>query len=119
MVVSEDREYLKSVVKDIEYFLKDDLKLALHPNRVVIRKYLKGVDFLGYIIKTHHVLLRTKTKRRIFSKIKIKARKCSRGLISKDDLSQSMQSYLGVLSHADSYDLRQKLINDCWLWTKG
>jgi RNA-directed DNA polymerase len=118
VVVSDNREYLKVVTKKMETFLNTTLRLHLHPNKVFIRKFSRGIDFLGYIVKPHHMLLRTKTKKRMFNKIKIKAQKCSQGLISKDDVNQTLQSYLGVLSHANSYGLKQKLINDCWLWTK-
>ena len=93
IVVSDDREYLQNLLPSIESFLKDHLRLMLHPHKVSIRKYRQGIDFLGYIVLPHHRMLRTKTKRRMIQKLEERA------------TEQSLQSYLGVLSHADAYRL--------------
>lgn len=96
------------VVKPIEEFLGDNLKLQLHPQKIIHRKLDWGIDFLGYIILPHYILPRTKTKKRIFKNLKEK--------ISTDNFNQSLQSYLGYLSHSDSFKLRQRLKQQIWLW---
>ena len=69
------------------------------------------------MVKPHHTLLRTKTKKRMFKKIKISLEKYNKGLIGKTKVDQSLQSYLGVLSHANAFGLSEKLKNDYWLWS--
>lgn len=54
------------------------------------------------------ILPRTKTKRRIFKKLKTK--------IGSETFNQSPQSYLGYLGHANSFKLTQQLKNQVWLW---
>jgi len=39
---------------------------------------------------------------------------CEAGLIDEAKFGQSLQSYLGVLSHADAYQLREALLNEFW-----
>jgi len=39
-----------------------------------------------------------------------------KGIISQEILEQSFQSYMGVLSHADTYKLGQELKNQFWFW---
>lgn len=118
VVVSGEKEYLEGLLPLISTFLKDKLCLGLHPNKVTVRKFHQGIDFLGYVVLPHYRQLRTKTKKRIFNKIFSRVLEQKRGIISNGTLEQSFQSYLGVLSHADSYELSQELKNQFWFWLK-
>lgn len=88
-------------------FLKDTLELELHPKKIIFRKLTWGIDFLGYIVLPHYMLPRTKTKKRIFKKLKEK--------INSEIFEQSLQSYLGYFKHAGSFEITQKLKNEIWL----
>jgi retron-type reverse transcriptase len=68
VMVDSDVEKLRDFIPQISNFLSAKLKLDLHPNKISIRKVSQGVDFLGFISMSHHSLLRTKTKNRIFKK---------------------------------------------------
>jgi len=116
VIISTDRLYLEELIPTISEFLNISLKLELHPKKVTIRKFDHGIDFLGYVVRPHHVLLRNKTKKRIFKKVKAKSEKYSKGLTDGKSIEQSLQSYLGVLSHADAFDISEKLKNDFWFW---
>lgn len=118
IIVADNREYLENLLPKIESFLHENLKLKLHPEKVTIRKYQQGADFLGYVVLLHHRLVRTKTKSRIFKKLKIRVREFKTGLINEKTLFQSLNSYLGVFSHANCYELEQKLKNKFWSWLK-
>ncbi|TSD03867.1 MAG: RNA-directed DNA polymerase (Reverse transcriptase) [Parcubacteria group bacterium Greene0714_21] len=96
-------------------FLRERLKLTIHPKKISLRKLHQGVDFLGYVIFPKHRLLRIKTKRRIFSKLRKRIEEYRRGEASQPQVEQSLQSYLGVLSHANAYKLSQDLRNQLWL----
>lgn len=109
LILDPHKEYLENLIDPISNFLQDELKLELHPRKVVLRKLDWGIDFLGYIVLSHYRLPKTKTKRRIFQKLKEK--------VNSDSLNQSLQSYLGYLQHADSYGLREKLKNEIWFWS--
>ncbi len=116
VIVAGDKSYLKNLIIPIRSFLSDKLALELHPKKITIRKFHQGVDFLGYILLPHYRLIRTKTKQRIFRKLKERIRECNNGMISKQTLEQSLQSYLGVLSHANTYKFGQELKNQFWFW---
>jgi hypothetical protein len=100
----------------IPKFLESKLKLSLHPQKVDIRNYYLGIDFLGYVVFSNFVLPRTKTKRRLFKKIHKKVDDYKTNKISAESLSQSIQSYLGYLSHANTYKLSQELKNQIVFW---
>ena len=102
VIIYDSREQLTDWLEKIRNFLRLRLKLELHPNKITIRKYHWGIDFLGYVQHPTHRLLRTKTKKRIFRKI------------TKGATESALQSYLGVLGHADAKSLEDELKNLFW-----
>ena len=110
IIVSDKKELLISYIDAISDFLESNLKLALHPKKITIRRLTWGIDFLGYIVLPHYRLPRTKTKRRIFTKLDEK--------IGIPSFNQSLQSYLGYLGHANTYGLKQRIKNRIWFSTK-
>ena len=106
VIISNDKEYLDGLIIKINRFLGVTLKLTLHENKILIRKLRQGIDFLGYIVLPHYTLPRTKTIKRMFKKLDEKFNSPKR--------SQSLQSYLGYLSHANAYNLAQQLKNQLW-----
>ncbi len=116
VIVSDNKDYLKELIPKLQLFLLEKLKLKIHPKKMTIIKYIQGIDFLGYVIFPHHLLLRAKTKKRIIRNLKLKVYNYKRGLISKNKLEQSIQSYFGVLSHANTHKLKEFLKNQIWIW---
>ena len=99
--LSKDKESLLQYINKLERFLANDLNLELHPKKIIIRRLDNGIDFLGYIVFPHYILPRTKTKRKMFKKLREK--------VGSENFNQSLQSYLGYLKHANSYKLSQEL----------
>jgi len=116
IIVAQDKLYLENITAPIRSFLVKKLALQLHPKKITIRKFHQGIDFLGYVLLPHYRLLRNKTKRRIFRKLKMRVREYKNRVLSKQTLNQSVQSYLGVLSRANTYKLGQELKNHFWFW---
>lgn len=118
VIVADNHNCLHNLLPKIESFLSEKLKLKLHPEKVSIRKYQQGVDFLGYVILPHHRVLRAKTRKRIINKLESRVKEFKAGRITEKSLFQSLNSYLGVLSHANSHDTEQELKNQFWFWLK-
>ncbi len=100
VVLSHDRNHLLKTLPYMEVFLRDKLKLRLHPNKVSIETLASGVDFLGWVHFPDHRVLRTSTKRRMFRRIKEMGSK-----------EETVQSYLGLLSHGNARKLHEKTIS--------
>jgi len=95
--LSHDRTWLVSLIPCIEEFLRDNLKLELHPKKVSIDSLTTGVDYLGWVHFPHHRVLRTVTKRRMFRRI-------------KDGRSnEAVRSYLGILRYGNGYKLGRRV----------
>jgi hypothetical protein len=116
VVVSRDKKFLEGLIEPFQKFIGNRLKLSLHPKKISIRDVGQGIDYLGYVILPHYRLLRSKTKHRIFRKLKARVRQYRQGQLDEQTLSQSLQSYLGALSHAHAYQLSQDLKNQYWYW---
>jgi RNA-directed DNA polymerase len=94
VIVGTDRQHLVQLVDPIEKFLLNELKLRIHPDKIELRSWNQGIDFLGYILKPYCTLIRTKTQRRILERIN----------------GDNLTSYLGVCSHAQAYELKQFML---------
>ncbi len=95
IILHHDRQFLVEMIDTLRGFLKNELLLELHPNKVTINTYHQGIDFLGYVLKPGTVLLRHKTKQRLLLRSNKK----------------NIASYLGVCSHASSHVLQKILIS--------
>ena len=116
VIISTDKKYLEGLLDPIREYLHTRLKLKLHPNKISFRACHQGVDFLGYVALPSHRLVRAKTRRRIYRKLKYRISQYRSGIISENALSQTLQSYLGILSHANAHQLTQDLKNQYWFW---
>jgi RNA-directed DNA polymerase len=96
--LSKDKEYLKNTIPKIKNYLENNLKLQLHPNKVSIKPFASGVDFLGWTHFPTHRVIRTTTKKRMFKKLQQNSYK-----------PESKQSYLSLLSHGDTYKISLKI----------
>jgi hypothetical protein len=85
------------LIPQIALFLGEALYLDLHPCKVSLTTFASGVDFLGWVHFPDHRVLRTNTKRRMLKRFVGKPSK------------ESIMSYLGLLSHGDTYGFQQAL----------
>ncbi len=92
-----DKAVLEEYLNQISFFLKDNLKLDLHPNKVSITTLASGVDFLGWVHFPHHRVLRTVTKKRMMKNLQ------------NNPSRETIQSYLGMLGHGDAHELQQQI----------
>ena len=92
IILEKDFNRLSDLISPIQAFLDQNLKINLHPNKIIIRKLKQGIDLCGYVILPHYRILRTKTKKIMLERIN----------------QENLPSYLGLLKHCNSYKLRIK-----------
>lgn len=100
VIVHENRRHLEDLLPPISDFLETRLKLSLHPDKVFIKTFASGVDFLGWVHFPHRRVLRTATKRRIFKRL------------GRNPSDETSASYLGLLGHGDTYKIKKKLFSE-------
>jgi len=112
VVFSENKEWLEDLISPIRIFLKEKLKLELHPGKIYLKTLTSGMDFLGMINFFDHRILRTKTKKRILRNIKQKKFLLREDLITEKKFNQTLQSYLGILTHCRGRKIVRKILLD-------
>jgi len=114
VILHHDRAELERLLPLIARFLTERLHLSLHPRKVGITSLHQGIDFLGYVVRPHCITLRTKTKHRMFRNLDRKMLLFNKEKLNSNSLSQSVSSYLGVLSHANSQKITNDLLGKVW-----
>lgn len=107
LFIHPDKQYLKEIKEQVGLFLKDKLKLNLHPHKVSIYNVNQGVPFVGYRIYYDHVLIRGSTLLRSQKRYRKKLRLVKLGKLTKEKLEQTEKSMIGHLKHANSYNLKR------------
>jgi len=97
VILADNKEYLNSLLPKISEFLESKLKLKLHDDKVYIKTYSSGVDFLGWVHFPHHRRIRTATERKIIRKLKGYPKR------------QTIISYRGLLNHGNTYKLQKRI----------
>lgn len=109
VIVSHDRDFLENLVEPTADFLAGELALDLHPRKLEIRPFSQGIDFLGYVVRPHHRVFRTRTKRRMFKNVARAAALVRAGRMEPETLTAIGHSYRGMLAHSSSRGLRARL----------
>lgn len=86
---------IENVRDKVIAFVREKLSLEIPLNKTSIRKVSWGIDFLGFTILPQAILLRDKTKQKIYANINRK----------------NAHSYLAILKHCNSYNLKAKILS--------
>jgi hypothetical protein len=110
VILHESPQILNQHFAAIETFLRDSLRLDLHPFKKRIAPIHQGIDFIGFIHKLYRRQIRVRTAGKMVSLVH-QWKKSRRGLEqdSLENLRNSMNSYFGITRWASTYRLRQHL----------
>lgn len=122
VLLSTGRRHLEDWKDDISKFLQEMVKLELNPLRQTIQPVTNGIEFLGYIVRPSHLLVR----RRVVANCQRALESYSRAIVTRepnrislkfppkvyDALSATINSYLGIFRHAASHRLRDSIFRE-------
>ncbi|MDD3793413.1 MAG: reverse transcriptase domain-containing protein [Candidatus Gracilibacteria bacterium] len=115
VIIHKDKNYLKEVIKKINKYLKYNLLLNLHPKKIYLQDYTKGVLFLGVFIKPYRTYIRKRSIGYFYKKIEVLNKRLENNDLKidsklKQDFLSIINSYLGFLKHHKSYKKRKHLL---------
>lgn len=93
VVLSRNKRWLEELIPQIGKFLREELKLTIHPDKLFIKTFASGVDFLGWVHFRDHRIFRTSSKRRMIRNL------------TQDRNPARLTSYKGLLSHGNTHKL--------------
>ena len=114
IIVHPDKDYLKSLIPKLSAFLLSTLQRTLHPKKIYLQHYSKGVKFLGTVIKPNRIYIANRTKGNFYNAIEKQNKIARAHKPNKQEIEHflsSMNSYLGIMVHYKSYKLRKGMIS--------
>lgn len=100
VILASNKPYLHQMLSDIRTYLNDKLKLEIKHNYQIFPVKSRGIDFVGYVFRHTHTLLR-KTIKQNFAR-----------MLAKNKNKQSIASYTGWAMHCNSKNLLKKLVHE-------
>ncbi|MGJ9460136.1 reverse transcriptase domain-containing protein [Oceanobacillus sp. CF4.6] len=111
VILHEDKKELHRIFEEIEAFLSYELKLQLN-NKTTIRPIKDGIEYVGYRIWPTHRKLSKKTVKKMKARLKYLKNSFARGEVNVDDVRSTLMSYLGLMKHANCYNLKNKILRE-------
>jgi len=105
VILHKSKIQLKIFEIGINKFLKEMLKIELHPQKSKVIPLSKGLDFIGFRNFYHFRLLRKRNIR----KINLNLCEFTQGKISKEKMFEIFQGWNAYAKWANTYNLRKKL----------
>jgi len=110
VILHSSKKQLEIWKKQINDFLKEKLKLELHPDKSKIIPLYKGIDFVGFRNFYYYKLLRKRNLR----KIKNKIQRFRDNRIYYEKFIESFQGWQTYAKWANSHKLSNNLMKFCF-----
>ncbi len=113
VIVHENKEYLKKLIPKLSEYLQTKLQVSIHPKKIYLQHYSKGVKFLGTVILPNRIYIADRTKGNFYNAIEkqnLIARNHKPTKEEQQIFQSSMNSYLGIMKHYKTYKLRKEMI---------
>lgn len=109
ILIHKDKEYLKYCKREIQNYVENKLELKLN-NKTQIFPLKNGIDYLGfhmYLTNTGKVIMKVRkdSKERVKKKLKKFKKLYKDGMITKNQIDASYNSWIGHAKHGNSYHL--------------
>jgi len=112
LILGFGKKKLHGTKVQIREFLKNQLRLKLHPKKANIFPANKGINFLGYWSFGNYRLLRKTTIKRFIKRMKKYQKMLNKKVLSKGKFNNSLQSWTTYAHFANSYKLIKTLSNE-------
>jgi len=106
VILHKSKEQLEKWKEEIDVFLREQLKLELHPQKSKIINLSRGIDFVGFRNFLHYRLLRKRNIRNILYKIE----QYQQETLPKEKPLESFQGWNAYAKHTNSYKLRKEIL---------
>src|SRR3989344_7088315 len=112
VILHESKNQLEIWKNQINNFLKESLKIELHPSKSNVLRLNSRINFLGFRVFFYHKLIRKsnlKNFERKFNNLRIQF---DEEIIGREKALESLEGWLAYCSHANTYKYRKHLIRD-------
>lgn len=114
VIVLHRKEDILNLLPEIKEYLSEQLLTKLHPDKIYLQHYSHGVAFVGAIIKPGRTYISNRSRSHFYRKIALYNGYAKQGLHKEyvEKFVQSINSYLGLMIHYNSYNIRKKICTE-------
>lgn len=110
VILARTKEELHQLLKEINEYFHNNMKLEIKKNYQVFPTYVRGIDYLGYRVFVSYVLLRKQTCKDMKKKmVKIRKKVESGNMMNYSEWC-SINSYKGWTDYGNCFRLTQKYV---------
>ena len=108
VILAPNKPYLHALLVDMNDYLTNQLNLQIKGNYQVFPTDVRGIDFVGYVFRHTHILMRKTIKVRFCRK----AAKLNKKDLDTKQYKMQIAPHLGWAKHCDSKNLIKKIIKN-------
>jgi len=108
VILAPNKPYLHALLVDMNDYLTNQLNLQIKGNYQVFPTDVRGIDFVGYVFRHTHILMRKTIKVRFCRK----AAKLNKKKLDPKQYKMQIAPHLGWAKHCDSKNLIKKIIKN-------
>lgn len=105
VILGDNKETLSKLLDQINKYLNTNLNLKVKHTHQIFPTAIRGIDFVGYVIRPTHILIRKSIK----NKINKNTQKYLNKQLTKQEYQKTMSSYFGWMKYADTRHLLYKI----------
>ena len=104
--------HASETVAKIRDFCRDILHITLHPKKIYIQPYQKGVLYVGAMVKPGRIYISNRTLGAAFRRVHFYNTKLQEGEGERyaEAFVATLNSYLGLMVHYNTYNKRKRLV---------
>ena len=113
VLIHTDKEYLKTCIPRIRNYLKEELLLELHPNKIYFQHVRKGVQYLGAVVKPYRINIASQIKGNYYNTIVAQNKIANQHVPTKEEqvtFVSVMNSYFGLMKHYSTFKQRKSIL---------
>ena len=111
-ILHESEKQLEQWKIEINHFLKENLKIELHPSKSHVLDLKSGINFLGFRVFYYHKLVRKSNLKNFDRKFNNMRILFNEEIIGREKALQSLEGWLAYCSHANTHKYRKHLIRN-------
>lgn len=110
VILHKDKKILEKWKNKIDCFLKEKLRIEIHPEKTRIIELRRGITFLGFRIFQEYRLLKKSNTKRIWKRLEKFKKKYDKGEVTRAEVLQRLEGWLAYAKFANTYRFRKRVM---------
>ena len=112
VIFEADKKKLEFYKEEINMFLKNNLKIHLHPDKSKILRLGNTVTFLGFRVFNYHKMLKKSNIRKFKNKLKLLMQEYKSHEINYGAVYDFLEGWIAYAKNANTYNLRKNITDE-------